>query len=285
MAVARPTKDGWLHKEGGATKSKWQLRWFVLRGDTLSYYQKKEAASEQNGTPLGSINLTEVDDVSKIGEHSGKDHCLAIIGVKNSNKKVYYLAADHIDVLTEWFIALKAASNSNRSQKLTKYCTAEIFLNRGIRINGDVNYHILTVLSMRTSPERKHRDHLGWFCDREVALSTVLNLFAQYSWIPDKIYRSSAYSPVDNGIHPAIRVIFSKPPKTLGIENFKQNASVAGGCRHPHYLEHSKTVESEPPTLAGLGDNVLEGADDELIELMQEFDIPLTLLMLNSNTH
>ena len=35
-------KEGWLLKEGGAAKSKWQSRWFVLQGRTLSWYTKKD---------------------------------------------------------------------------------------------------------------------------------------------------------------------------------------------------------------------------------------------------
>lgn len=85
MSGSRPIKEGWLYKEGGATKSKWQARWFVLRGDKLQYYQKKE----DQANPLGSINLSEVDDISKIGDHSGREHCLAIIGTITDSSHCY----------------------------------------------------------------------------------------------------------------------------------------------------------------------------------------------------
>lgn len=270
--AGRPTKEGWLYKEGGAARNKWQARWFVLRGDSLLYYSKKEDLS----TPLGCIKLSETDDVSKVGEHSGRQYCLAIVGAKGSSKKVYYLSADHEIQLSEWYVALKAASSINHGVKLTKYATVEVFLNEGVRVNGDVNYQILTSLSMRTSPEKKQRDHLGWFCQREVALSTVLNLFAQYSWFPEKIYRSAAYLPSDNGIHPVIRVIFIKSPFTSNKELDLHFGEVTRG----HITGNNS--DKEPVTLAGLGGKVLEGADDELVGLMQEFNIPLSLLQINS---
>ena len=40
--------------------------------------------------------------------------------------------------------------------------------------------------------------------------------------------------------------------------------------------------ENEPITMASLGPNLLEGSDEELISLMQEFDIPLSLLQVQA---
>lgn len=275
----RPIKEGWLLKEGGATRNKWQARWFVLRGDTLFYYSKKEDLTN----PQGAINLTEIESVTKIGEHSGKPHCLAIDGVKGTGKKVYYLSSEHENILTEWLIALKATI-SEKSLKLMKYCTAEVFLNCGIRVNGDVCYQILSALSMRTPPERKSRDHLGWFCNREIALSTVLNIFAQYNWNPEKIYRSSAIIPSESGIHPVIRIIFSKCPTGAG-NNAPNN--ITKSFHHSTSLDKSVEGgegEEKDPEYATVGGCLLEGTDDELISLMQEFNIPLTLLQISSNS-
>lgn len=269
-SVSRPVKEGWLLKEGGAARNKWQSRWFVLKGDTLYYYMK----SDDQSNPLGTIKLTQADNISRIGDHSGRPHCIAIVGMKGSGKKVYYLSSDYCDVLTEWYSALNAAASS-RNLKLTKYCTAEVFLNQGIRVNGDVCYQILSSLSMRTAPEKKSRDSLGWFCHREVALSTVLNLFAQYNWIPEKIYRSSAVIPTESGIHPVIRVIFSKSPSVM-------ESPMRGAPVNYHVPPLEKSVEGVA-TLSSLGGDLLEGADDELIGLMQEFNIPLNLLQIGSS--
>lgn len=258
MATTRPVKEGWLYKEGGAARNKWQLRWFVLRGDTLFYYQKKE-----DNNCLGSINLSLVEDVSKVGDHSGRGHCVAVVGVKAS-KKVYYLSADTSELLNEWFTAFKAVTGLHHSKPIvSSYCTAEVFINNsGIRINGDVNYQILSTLSARTPPERKSRDPLGWFCSRSVAVSTVLGLFSQYRWSPDRIYRSTGVLPNEPGVHPLVRIIFSRtdPPDPPPPSDPEPSAPSSSGT--------------------GLGDELLEGTDDELIELMKEFGIPLNLLQV-----
>ena len=298
-------KEGWLHKEGGAARSKWQSRWFSLRGDQLSYYSRKE----DTANPLGSLNLSEAVDISKIGEHSGKRHCLTVVATKGNTKKVYYLAADSEESLNDWFAAMKAAvtDSDNRQLCRTKYATAEVFLNSGIRINGDVSYNILASLSQRVGPEKKRRDSLGWFCEQEVPLAMVLNLFAQYGWNAEKIYRSSALLTVDSGIHPVIRVIFSKKPLQPGSCSTSSAESSRGGTPSiarrglDSFKDYMSRFISEPgqmdsaastsagsnvkptavATTADLGD-VLEGADDELAGLMQEFDIPLSLLQLHS---
>ena len=283
------TKEGWLYKEGGAARSKWQSRWFVLRGDALHYFSKKE-----DHNALGCLSLTDAEDISKIGEHSGKQHCLAIVGAKG-NKKVYYLAADSEQVLNDWFVVMKAVKTPVVVQKQLRYAAAEVYLTQGIRISGsDVNYQILSSISQRVPPEKKRRDHLGWFCDKEVPLAFVLNLFSEYGWNADKIYRSSALSPLDNGIHPAIRVIFSRQPKQGG--EITRNASTKksfGATIRGHLTNLGQLTSATsgscdnsmdgPVTLASLGPDVLEGVDDELVELMKEFDIPLSLLQIQQS--
>ena len=69
-------REGWLLKEGGASKSRWQSRWFILKGRTLSWYNKAEDSS-----PQGSVAMADVQDVSQIGRtleqeilHQSGDH-------------------------------------------------------------------------------------------------------------------------------------------------------------------------------------------------------------------
>ncbi len=277
----RPTKEGWLYKEGGAAKNKWQSRWFVLRAETLYYFSKKD---EQN--PQGTINLMETDDITKIGDHSGKPHCLTIVGSKGGNKKVYYIAADNEDSLGDWFLAIKAASFTDVNNRFTRFSTVDVFLTEGVRVCGDVCYQILSSLSSRLSPDKKRRDSLGWFCERQVALSSVLNLFAGFGWSPEKIYRSSAQSPVDNGMHPVIRVIFTKPPEFVLGKNPAITRKGFGESLRDHFghkrgvekVEGTGTVDQDYNLRDG---DLLEGTDDELIELMKEFNIPLSLLQID----
>lgn len=309
------TKEGWLMKEGGAARTKWQSRWFRLQGRTINYFTKREDSS-----PQGVIHLDEVKDVSKIGEHSGKMHCLAMVTVKEKGKKVYYLSAETHELLNEWFVAFQANKAPDVPVKLVKYSTVEVFLSQGIRITGDVSYDILSNISHRLPAEKKKRDNLGWFCDRPIAVGMVLNLFAQYGWSPDHIYRSTGISGTDSGaVLPVIRIIFSKSPQDgadtrirayskcvsqtssssasaspqssphMSSNRFESSGKIMGAIRGAAGKlsvlgkgEGSGTLPAPAAAPALPPDaTLLEGADDELISLMEEFNIPLSLLEIS----
>ena len=293
-------------KEGGAARTKWQNRWFRLQGKTLNYFTKKE-----DGSPQGVIHLDEVKDVTKIEERGGRAHCLSVVTVK----KVYYLSADTGEGLNDWFIAFQANLAPDVPIKLVKYSTVEVFLTQGIRISGDVNYDILSSISHRIPAEKKKRDNLGWFCDRPIAVGMVLNLFAQYGWTPDHIYRSTGISGTEsNTILPVIRIIFSKSPQdgqqdTCKGRHFSKSGSassspqlsaqsrfdgsgkffgaIRGAAEKLSHLggkgEENSTFPVPPAAPAIPADaTLLEGTDDELIALMEEFNIPLSLLQVSN---
>lgn len=316
------TKEGWLMKEGGAARTKWQNRWFRLQGKTINYFTNREDAS-----PQGTIHLDEVKDVSKIGEHSGKPHCLVMVTTKDRKKKVYYLSAESDEIINDWFVAFHANLAPDVPIKLVKYSTVEVFLSQGIRITGDVSYDILSFISHRVPVEKKRRDNFGWYCDRPIAIGTVLNLFADYGWFPERIYRSTALSGIDpNVVQPVVRIIFSKSPQggpldsssraKHGIRSGSMVSSSPSSSSSSSPNMSSKSAESSGSgkligallgaagRLSGLSNKgagtdeqnspappppafppeatLLEGADDELISLMQEFDIPLSLLEISS---
>ena len=303
------TKEGWLMKEGGAARTKWQSRWFRLQGKTINYFTKREDSS-----PQGVIHLDEVKDVSKIGEHSGRPHCMVMVTSKDRGKKVYYLSADTSEILHEWFVSFQANMAPVVPVRLVKYSTAEVFLGQGVRIAGDVSYDILSNISHRVPAERKKRDNLGWFCDRPIAMGTVLNLFAQYGWSPDHIYRSTGISGVDGTtVLPVVRIIFSKSPQEEVQGGRARLASSSSPSMSGSRFESSgkffgALLNSAAGKLHGLGKGdggasgaggggaspgtappaavlpdaqLLEGADDELISLMSEFNIPLSLLEIS----
>lgn len=277
LASGPVIKEGWLCKEGGAARTKWQNRWFKLHGKTLHYYTKKEDSS-----PNGSINLDEVKDVSRIGEHSGKQFCFTLVGAKGGGKpKVYYLAAESEELMNEWFVGLQVNMSPDVPVKLVKYATVEVFLTQGVRITGDVHYNILSIISHRVNTEKKKRDSLGWFCDRPIALAVVLNLFAEYGWTPERIYRSTALAANDSAIHPVVRVIFSKSPGESQGPVRKDDRPLISSGRFSDSV-HVSAQPVAPPSPAP-GRRLLDGANSELIALMQEFDIPLTLLELPSD--
>lgn len=226
-----------------------------------------------------------------------------MVTTKGGSKKVYFLSAESEQVLTEWFTALQTNMPSYEAPaKLIKYCTVDVFLSQGVRIMGDVHYNILTQISHRVSPDNKKRDNFGWYCDRQITLAAILNLFAEYGWIPERIYRSTAVSGNDTStILPVIRAIFSKSPPVTTVDDtprkknlkalfskFSPHASPnlnSGRLDSPSKLEGSGhygenvSVQKGAPAMAP-GTEMIEGADDELIALMEEFNIPLSLLQL-----
>lgn len=280
-------REGWLLKEGGAAKSRWQSRWFVLKGRALSWYNKPEDAN-----PQGTLAMIDVQDVSVVGEHTSKKYCISLVTTKGNSKKVYYLAAETDNHMRAWFNSLQAQWKGDKmgGMRLVKYATAEVFLTQGVRITGDVNYGILSTISSRVSAERKRRDGLGWFCDCPVTLSAILNLFSEYGWTPERVYRSSSTGPSDSTLQPVVRVIFSKSPSQL------DSAGASAAAQDARQLESSTallrsgvfdsvTVSSQPVGLSlPPGAKTLEGTDDELISLMQEFGIPLSLLLVPSDS-
>lgn len=303
-------KEGWLMKEGGAARNKWQNRWFRLQGKTINYYTKKEDSKEDNH-PQGVIHLDDVKDVSRIGEHSGKPHCMVMVTNKDKGKKVYYLAAESETILNEWFVAFNANLSPDIPSKLLKYCTAEVFISQGVRIIGDVNFEILSFISHHVPVEKKKRDNFGWFCDRPIAVGTVLNLFADYGWLPERIYRSTALSGTEtNIVLPVVRILFCKAPVNPTCRSRSSTQSKSSISPSPHSSPHSSNrfessgkffgairgAAGKLSELSGIGKSeetstllmtpppilpeatLLEGADDELILLMQEFNIPLSLL-------
>ena len=263
-------KEGWLYKAGGATNRKWQTRWFKLQDTSLYYYIKKEDTNSQ-----GFIQLDEVQDISKTDEYAGRQYCLSLL-TTNKAKKVYYLSADTQECLDDWYTALKSRhSPTNSTSSPIIYATAEVFLTEGVRISGNVHYDILSSISQRSGPEKKRRDNFGWFCECQVALATVLNLFSEHGWTTERVYRSSAVSPIDNTLHPAIRVIFSRHLSSEDTDRDDRSDSI----REPSLsLLQPHTLIPPPVVHVPKDAKLLEGADGELMALMQEFDIPISLL-------
>ena len=272
-------REGWLLKEGGASKNKWQSRWFVLKGRSLLWYSKAEDAS-----PQGSVSMIDVQDVSLIGEHGNKKFCISLVTTKANSKKVYYLAAETENLMREWFSALQAQWMGDAAgMRLLKYATAEVFMTQGVRITGDVNYGILSTISSRVAPERKRRDALGWFCDCSITLSTILNLFSEYGWTPERVYSSISTAAGESALQPVIRVIFSKSPQPEHGASATRHLESSTALLRSGVFD-TVTVSAQPVGLAlPPGAQTLQGTDDELIELMQEFGIPLSLLLVPSN--
>lgn len=87
-------KRGWLLKEGRNVKS-WKKRFFVLRGNVLTYY-----ADEQSSPKLGSVIVHDVETNFTTP---------FTLDVHGAGSRLLRIAADSLDVIESWDLALAHA--------------------------------------------------------------------------------------------------------------------------------------------------------------------------------
>ncbi|RCH93929.1 hypothetical protein CU098_010054, partial [Rhizopus stolonifer] len=99
--------EGYLLKLG--RNKGWRKRWFVLRTDTLAYYEDDKEYSPHRIIPLDHIiDSLEIDPVSK-----NKQYCFKIIIPKRS----YVLCAPNETNMEAWLNALVVATRRARKEK------------------------------------------------------------------------------------------------------------------------------------------------------------------------
>ncbi|KAF9106435.1 hypothetical protein BGX27_009175 [Mortierella sp. AM989] len=90
-------RQGYLYKLGNKYKT-WRKKWFVLRGDKLTYYKNTKEYQPHGIIPLSTIiDCLQTDPVSK-----SKQYCLRIVTVKRS----FVCSAPDEDTLLQWLDAL-----------------------------------------------------------------------------------------------------------------------------------------------------------------------------------
>ncbi|KAF9312255.1 hypothetical protein BG003_006454 [Podila horticola] len=90
-------RQGYLLKLGNAYKT-WKKKWFVLRGDNLTYYKNTKEYQPHGIIPLNSIiDCLQTDPVSK-----SKQYCLRIV----TSKRSFVCCAPDEDTLLQWLDAL-----------------------------------------------------------------------------------------------------------------------------------------------------------------------------------
>ncbi|KAG0305033.1 hypothetical protein BGZ98_004661 [Dissophora globulifera] len=94
---SKVVRQGYLLKLGKRSKT-WRKKWFVLRGDKLTYYKNTKEYQPLGIIPLSSIiDSLQTDPVSK-----NKQYCLRIVTVKRS----FVCCAPDEDTLLRWIDAL-----------------------------------------------------------------------------------------------------------------------------------------------------------------------------------
>ncbi|XP_062501494.1 uncharacterized protein LOC134178624 [Corticium candelabrum] len=271
-------KEGNLHKEGGGAITRWQQRWFRLTSKSFSWHKSKDDTQQQ-----GSVAVNEIVAVEKlVGERSSRQNCFSL-GVAGKDK-VYQLAADSKEERDAWVEVLNSSSISSTSplSSSVKYVTVETYSSHGVRVTGDPGNLILTQIGSGLASDKKRRDERGWFCDRHLPLNVVLNLFAQHGWILVRTYESESISSLDGSTNPCNVAIFCKDATSFLTS---PTAAIA-----PSVITRNLVPTNNRPLSAFRPLNIIkddddkeliEGADDELAKLMQEFNIPLDLLYTN----
>ncbi|KJE97824.1 hypothetical protein CAOG_007918 [Capsaspora owczarzaki ATCC 30864] len=181
---------------GGSYKS-WKKRWFILKGNTISYYKARGDAA-----PAGTIYVEELSAAEPTNERK-KPHCFALKS-KDNEARVYYMCADSDEDMNDWIRVINQARTRDTtrttaaqkpSEPIKQFATAEWFVTNGIRIVGDVHPKILRALGHGVPKEDKTRDERGWFVNRHLPLSTLLNIFSFNGWNVETMYESESYYP------------------------------------------------------------------------------------------
>ncbi|KAF9181615.1 hypothetical protein BGZ51_005282 [Haplosporangium sp. Z 767] len=94
---SKVVRQGYLLKLGNTYKT-WRKKWFVLRGDKLTYYKNQKEYQPHGIIPLSTIiDCLQTDPVSK-----HKQYCLRIVTAKRS----FVCCAPDEDTLLQWLDAL-----------------------------------------------------------------------------------------------------------------------------------------------------------------------------------
>jgi len=254
--------EGILDKYGCSQKGKWQSRYIAVKDAAKIYYYLKQG----DEVPLGCLEVCRVEKV--IGGYAGREHCFAICTLAGEHYRVHYLAAETRELRNEWYSALqKAVLATKATPDFTQHAVVEIFGTQGLRVTGNVSLNILSILSGRTAPEKKRIEEKGWYCDAEVPVSLVLNAFSSNGWKMEKIFPCTSVTALDHTLSSAVKIVFS-----LSSTHKESSNELAVPPKRG-----SMSQLPLPPT-----DMLLEGTDEELIALMKEFHIPLTLLRKDS---
>ena len=255
--------EGNLDKYGCTQKGKWQSRYLVLKDAKVYFY-----ARQGDEVPLGCLNVCRVEKV--VGGFSGKEHCFAICTVSGDPSRVHYMSAETRELCAGWVRALQKVTFPKAIPDFTEHAVVEIFGTQGVRVTGNVSLNILSILTGRAAPEKKRIEEKGWYCDAEIPVSLVLNAFSSNGWKMERIFPCTSITTLDHTLSSAIKVVFSLSPTPKQSANQLAVPQVRPMCGSISQLPL-------PPK-----DMLLEGTDDELIALMKEFHIPLTLLRKDS---
>lgn len=109
-AVNLILKEGFLYKKGGVIKS-WSRRYFILNRQSLCYFRREQASSEnqQRLEPMGRIFLSDIVNIETDGVEKRKSFVFAL----HTKKRVVLLQASNNDDRQKWVEAVRHALESD----------------------------------------------------------------------------------------------------------------------------------------------------------------------------
>lgn len=124
-------KEGYLEKEGGNVKS-WRLRWFVLIGQTLSYYRHRGDDKPAGSVDLAGAEIIDVDDFFRKRKHE------YLFQIKIP-ARTYNIIAPDFDTRRAWIEILDAKAKlppMQQQQTMTRSTSRENLIKRLSRITA-----------------------------------------------------------------------------------------------------------------------------------------------------
>lgn len=204
--------SGWLDKRGGQDASKgWKKRWCILSDDVIRYYR-----SESDKEPAGTIFGEDIEDVYDDLYESQKDSAKygSVFKVVIKGRDYVFNAASGAK-RDEWIKKIKELLDEHRSEvpelPEVRYATVEVFVNKGVRVNGEIGPVLTAQLATPTS--KTSTDDRGWYCDNPVCHTAVLNLFTQHGWSLATAFQCNTFLPgaSTSSVYPSDTLIFTHP--------------------------------------------------------------------------
>jgi hypothetical protein len=113
--------EGWLEKKGGGSSTfgrrNWKVRWFILEGTKITYYENFDRASGFPSNPKGEYDVLGCD--ADVAFHKDKKFVFALL---HPGRKPFYMNAEGERLRTAWIKAIKnAASGKKPGTDYTEY--------------------------------------------------------------------------------------------------------------------------------------------------------------------
>jgi len=101
-SLSNADKEGWLVKQGTSFVKNWKKRWFVLKGDSLYYFDDKRSDTPNGSVPLEGCFIQGTDELTRKKFSFGLFH---------PERRTFFLVADSKQIMQEWVDVLNDKIN------------------------------------------------------------------------------------------------------------------------------------------------------------------------------